>query len=173
MSDEQLPGGGITIEAPHAERAPYENGSRVASLQQPAMMSLKTIRDQGTEFFNTVGILALAAIETADVVGRAAGRMMYQATTDGSRASFEMAHELTRTAHDVVVDTAQIAVDTVTDLGTQVIRGATVLSRQGRELSDVLSEAGQGLVRLAVTVMRQTDRHEAAKPVTAVPIIVN
>jgi hypothetical protein len=171
MSDEQL-SSGMTVEAP-ADRAPYENGHRVSPQRERPMATMKAVRDSGTEFFNSVGILALAAIETADVVGRAAGRVAYQAANDGSRSSFELIHELTRTGHDVVVDTAQIAVDTVTELGAQVVRGATLLSRQGRELSDVFSEAGQGIFRLALSVMRRPERQEPSKAVAAVPIIVN
>lgn len=172
MSDEQLPSGGIAMEAPLGDRVPSENGSRVTT---PSLVTtrLKVVRDEGTEFCNTLGILALAVIETADVVGRAAGRTLHQATTDGSRGTFEVVHDVALTAHDLVVDTAQIAVDTLTDLGAQVVRGATTLSRQGRDLTALFSEAGQGLMRLVMTLSHPAERPETAKAVAAVPIIVN
>jgi hypothetical protein len=172
MSEEHLPGAGITAEGPHIERTTHENGNRMLPQRERVLTQFKDIRDQGTELFSTAGILALAAIETADVVGRAAGRLFYDSTTDGSRAAFELVHELSRTSHDIVVDTTQIAVDTVTEVGSQLVRGATHLVRQGRELADLAAEAGGGVFRLAMGLMRQPERSET-KPVAAVPIIVN
>jgi hypothetical protein len=173
MLEEKVSEGGGTGERSQAERVHLDYGSRTPQLKDHPRRDFKGMRDQGSDFLNSVGILALTAIETVEVVSRSAGRAFFNGTTDGSRATFELIHDLTRTAHDVVVDSAQIAVDTASDLGAQAVRAATVLTRQGQELSEIIGQAGQGMLRQTLKTLRQAERHDQVPVAAAVPIIVN
>lgn len=131
-------------------------------------------RDAATEIINSMGLVAMAALETADVVGRAAGRLAYDATRDMAQAGTQLVHDLGQACHDSALDTAQTAVDAGLGVGAQIVRGATGLSKQGRELMGTVETLARGLVGLTVGMLgAATSQRVPKEPVAAVPIVVN
>ncbi|MBC7544725.1 MAG: hypothetical protein H7338_18535 [Candidatus Sericytochromatia bacterium] len=177
MSDEHFTGGPVRTD----DRRPADQDVRsperaTAPPRRPTPLAptptLQAWRDSGTEAMSTVGILALSALETLDVIGRAAGKLAYNATTDGSRAGFELMHEVGRTTHDLIVDGTATTVDTAADVGSQLVRGATLLNKQGRDMLHVVEELGRGLAAVAFSLITRPDKQEPARA-AAIPITVN
>lgn len=141
-------------------------------LQAGRNAMVKSGRDMGTELITSVGILALAAFESADIVGRAAGNLFFKGLRDTVKAGATLSNEVSHAVQEATLKNTRGALNTAVEVGAEFVRAAKSFNEQGRELSQIGEDFGRTLTGSIRGVIASAPKAAERKETAVVPISI-
>lgn len=146
------------------------SGGKGLTVSRSAMM--KSGRDVGTELITSMGILALAAFESADIVSRAAGNLFFKGLRDTVKAGATLSSEVSHAMQEATLKNTRGALNTAVEVGAEVVRAAKNFNDQGRELSQIGEEWGRSVTSGIRGVIASAPKPAERKDTAVVPISI-
>lgn len=166
----------VEVQVEHKEEQDHEyvvygvSGGKGLSVRRDSTM--KAGRDMGTELITSVGILALAAFESADIVGRAASNLFFKGVRDTVKAGATLSTEISHAVQEATLKNTQGALNTAVEVGAEMVRAAKSMSEQSRELGQLGEDFGRSLTSGIRGVIAAAPAKQERKEAAVVPISI-